>query len=261
MGAAESRVSGFFPSAARLGLYEIYILILFHFAYKILVLVPLKYGASFVYLKAARGEPLEIKDMSRGLGNYLNVILASLLVKLIVLMGLVILIVPGIIFACKLAFVPYLIVDRKMEVIEAVKESWRMTTDHTLTVFLIGVLAFFIGIVGFLCYFDKPEVETETQETESRPGKKLPIPPGVAFVTDVYVSPEARRSKAATSLFEILEKSAINAGCNAIWTNTNVRNHRIHTVLKHLGFSVMKDFIIPGKEKDVYFKKELPKST
>ena len=61
-------------------------------------------------------------------------------------------IIPGIIFACKLAFTPYLVVDRKMEVIEAVKESWRMTDGHAWTVFLIGLLAIPICIAGLICF-------------------------------------------------------------------------------------------------------------
>ena len=43
--------------------------------------------------------------------------MASLLVGVIVSIGFILLIVPGIVFACKLAFTPYLVVDRKMGVI------------------------------------------------------------------------------------------------------------------------------------------------
>ncbi len=70
----------------------------------------------------------------------------------IVVIGFVLVIVPGIIFACKLAFTPYLVVDRKMEVIEAVQESWRMTNGHAGKVFLIGLLAIPIGIAGLICF-------------------------------------------------------------------------------------------------------------
>ena len=98
-----------------------------------------------------RGDKLEIKDMFEAFKNYWNAVLASLLVFVIVVIGLVILIIPGIIFACKLAFTPYLVVDRKMAVIEAVKESWRMTGGHAWKVFLIGLLGIPIGIAGLIC--------------------------------------------------------------------------------------------------------------
>lgn len=122
------------------------------FAYGLLIAGPVAYGTVFAYLKAARGDKLEIKDMFAAFRNYWNAVLANLLVGVIVAIGTVLLIVPGIIFACKLAFVPYLVVDRKMGVIEAVKESWCMTNGHAWQVFLIGLLAIPISIAGLICF-------------------------------------------------------------------------------------------------------------
>ncbi len=121
-------------------------------AYGILLTAPIGYGSSFVYLKAARNDPLDVKDMFEGFQNYWNAVLASLLTTVIVAIGFVLVIVPGIIFACKLAFTPYLVVDRKMQVIEAVQESWRMTNGHAWKVFLIGLLAIPISIAGLICF-------------------------------------------------------------------------------------------------------------
>jgi len=121
------------------------------FFYSILIVNPIDYGISFAYLKAARNDKLEIRDMFEAFRNYWNAVLANLLVGAIVIVGLFLLIIPGIIFACKLAFTPYLVVDRRMTVIEAVKESWRMTNGHAWTVFLIGLLAIPISIVGLIC--------------------------------------------------------------------------------------------------------------
>jgi uncharacterized membrane protein len=120
--------------------------------YGILISGPVDYGVAFANLKAARGDKLEIKDMFEAFKNYWNAVLASLLVFVIIIIGLVLLIVPGIIFACKLVFTPYLVVDRKMEVLEAIKESWRMTGGHAWTVFFIGLLAIPIGIAGLICF-------------------------------------------------------------------------------------------------------------
>jgi uncharacterized membrane protein len=122
------------------------------FIYGILIYGPVQYGWAFAYLKAARGDKLEIKDMFAAFKNYWNAVLASLLVFIIIVIGLILLIVPGIIFACKLAFTPYLVVDRKMQVIEALEESWRMTGGHAWKVFLIGLLAIPICIAGLLFF-------------------------------------------------------------------------------------------------------------
>jgi len=119
--------------------------------YGLLLLNPLEYGLDFAHLKAARGDKLEIKDLFAVFQNYWHAVLANLLVGIIILIGIFLFIVPGIIFACKLAFVPFLVVDRKMETIEAVKKSWEMTRGHAWTVFLMGLLAIPIVLLGFIC--------------------------------------------------------------------------------------------------------------
>lgn len=121
-------------------------------AYSILIVGPVDYGISFVFLKAARDERVEIKDMLAALSNYRSAVLANLLVAAIVIIGLMLLIVPGIIFGCKLAFTPYLVVDRKMGVMEAIRESWRMTNGHAGSVFLIGLLGIPVIFAGLIVF-------------------------------------------------------------------------------------------------------------
>jgi uncharacterized membrane protein len=129
------------------------VLRIFAFAYWLLLFAPIDYGSTFVFLKAVRNEPFEVKDMFLSFENYLNVVLANLLVSVIITLGLFILIVPGIIFACKLAFVKYLVLDRKMDPVEAVKTSWEMTRGHAVEIFLLGLLAIPLIIAGMICLF------------------------------------------------------------------------------------------------------------
>ena len=131
----------------------LFFIFLFSLAYTVLVGWVVEYGVSFAFLKAARGDKLAVVDMFDSFKNYGNVILANLLVIVIIVFGFILFIVPGIVFACKLAFVPYLIVDRKLDAVEAVKKSWRMTTGHAFNIFLIGFLAIFIAIAGLICFF------------------------------------------------------------------------------------------------------------
>lgn len=124
---------------------------LFSLAYGLFVVGPLAYGMANVFLRVVRGEEFNIGDMFDCFkSNYLNVVLANLLVGAIVIAGIIVFIIPGIIFACKLAFVPYLVMDKKLEVIEAVKTSWNMTRGHAMTIFLMGLLAIPIVILGLL---------------------------------------------------------------------------------------------------------------
>jgi len=147
-----SSVSSVFNVGQGMGGAGAIVLGILSLAYSILLTNPIGYGVSFAYLKAARDDTLDVKDMFEVFHNYWNAVLANLLVGVIVIIGFVLLIVPGIIFACKLVFTPYLVVDRKMGVIEAVKESWRMTSGHAWKVFLIGLLSIPIGIAGLICF-------------------------------------------------------------------------------------------------------------
>ena len=98
-----------------------------------------------------RDEKFEIKEVFAGFReNYLNVILAGLLSVAIIIAGFFLLIIPGIIFACKLAFVPYLVMDKNLDPVEAVKASWRMTYGHSWTIFAMGLVSFFIILGGLI---------------------------------------------------------------------------------------------------------------
>lgn len=124
----------------------------FGIVYGIFVAGPIGYGANWVFLRAVRGERIEIRDIFRVFQkNYWNAVVANIVVGVIVGLGFVMLIVPGIIFACRLAFVPYLVVDRDMDVMDALRVSWDMTRGYGWQIFFIGFLAIFIVIGGLLC--------------------------------------------------------------------------------------------------------------
>jgi uncharacterized membrane protein len=124
----------------------------FEFLYNVFVVGPLGYGVMYAYLKAARGEKPEVNDLTKVLENYFNVLLANIITGFIIIVGLFLLIVPGIIFACKLAFVPYLVIDKKMDAAAAIQESWRLTNGYALTVFVMALLAIPIAIAGLLLF-------------------------------------------------------------------------------------------------------------
>ena len=116
------------------------------------VLMPVGFGTSWVFLKAVRREAFRVQDIFFAYQQFWNVLLANLLMGLVIGLGFVLLIVPGIIFACKLAFVPYLVMDRRMDAVEAVRTSWQMTSGHAGTIFLMGVTAVFVVIAGLIVF-------------------------------------------------------------------------------------------------------------
>ena len=80
----------------------------------------------------------------------MNVVLANLVTTVIIVIGFMALIVPGIYFACRLAFVPYLVVERKMDVVPALRESWDLSQGKAGKVFLMGLIAIPIALLGLM---------------------------------------------------------------------------------------------------------------
>jgi hypothetical protein len=122
--------------------------------YALLLRPVFKYGAKMMFVQAARQITPDFEMLIQGFRkNYLNIVLANLLVTALVGIGLVFLFIPGIIIACRLAFTAYLVMDRNLDPIKAAEESWRLTRGHGWKIFLMGFVSFFIYIAGFICFF------------------------------------------------------------------------------------------------------------
>lgn len=119
--------------------------------YYLLIATPISYGIALLYLRAVRGEKIEWKELIYPFSRFLDVILSRILVFAIVGFGFVLLIIPGIIAAVRLGFVTYLVVDKEMNAIDAVKESWRMTAGTAgWNIFMMAIVAIPIAIGGLI---------------------------------------------------------------------------------------------------------------
>ena len=126
---------------------------LFALAYSFLFVPIIKYGENLLFLQAMRGEEADLKVLFEGFKTrYLNIVLANLIVWALVLIGFMMLIIPGIIVLCRLAFVSYLVMDKDMEPMKAVEKSWQMTRGYGWTIFGMGILSFFVFIAGLLVF-------------------------------------------------------------------------------------------------------------
>lgn len=126
---------------------------LFAAAYLFLVVPVFDFGADLIYLRGVRNEKIDFSELINGFKkNYLHIILANLLVFAIVGIGLVFLIIPGIILACRLSFVTFLVMDKGMEPVEAVEKSWTMTSGYGWKIFGLFLLAIPIFIGGLICF-------------------------------------------------------------------------------------------------------------
>lgn len=123
----------------------------FTFFYWLLILGPVNYGLAYGSLQVVRKNRFKIEPAFNVVkNNYPNIILANLLQSIIIGIGIVLLIVPGIIFAVRLAFVPYLVTEKSMEATEAIRTSWQMTSPYAWRIFFMGLLAIPIAIAGLI---------------------------------------------------------------------------------------------------------------
>ncbi len=123
-------------------------------AYSLLVVPVFKFGSDLMFVHAARRKRPDFETLIVGFKeNYLHIVLANLLVTALVMLGIMFLIIPGIIIGCRLAFVTYLVMDKKLDPIVAVEESWKLTRGHGWTIFFMGIVSFFIGLAGFIMCF------------------------------------------------------------------------------------------------------------
>jgi uncharacterized membrane protein len=120
--------------------------------YNLLVLPVFQYGGRMMFLTGTRGKTPDFDHLVSGFrSNYLNIVLANLLVTALVGIGCICLIIPGIIIGCRLAFTSYLVMDKGLDPIKAVEESWRLTRRHGWTIFFMGFISIFLFIFGLIC--------------------------------------------------------------------------------------------------------------
>ena len=136
-------------SLASLGIFAAFFALL-AMLYAFLIAPVFKYGGDIIFVRAVRKIKPDFEYLIKGfMENYLHIVLANLLVFALVILGMFALIIPGIIIACRLAFVSYIIMDKKLDPIEAVELSWKLTRGHGWQIFFMGFVSFFIVIFGF----------------------------------------------------------------------------------------------------------------
>ena len=111
--------------------------------------IPLSAGYYVVALKILRGELVAFEDFFGGFRFWFPIIIASIMVTLIVTIGFILLIIPGIYLAVAYTLVIPVIIDRQPPVWEALEMSRRAITQRWFTVFFLLILLAIINLLGF----------------------------------------------------------------------------------------------------------------
>jgi uncharacterized membrane protein len=106
-----------------------------------------------VSLEITRGVKPEVGDLFRARG-YWPYLLASILFAIGFYVGLILLIVPGIIFACVFGFYGFVIAERGdgVGVLDSLRRSADITRGYRWQLFGLGVVLLLINVVGALLF-------------------------------------------------------------------------------------------------------------
>jgi uncharacterized membrane protein len=106
-------------------------------------------GMTRYALKIARRQPAAVGDLFAS-GPFLSYLGAGFLIGIGTTFGMLLCIVPGVILALGTLFYAQLVVDRGLGAIDAIKTSWSITTGHKGQIFIFGLLAMGVILLGYL---------------------------------------------------------------------------------------------------------------
>lgn len=97
-------------------------------------------GLCWAMLCVARGEHPSVDRLFAPFSNYLRILGASLLTGILVAIGTVMFLVPGVVLALGLSMLPFIQRDRpELSPVAAMRQSWRMMDGHRWELFLLGL--------------------------------------------------------------------------------------------------------------------------
>lgn len=101
-----------------------------------------------VALRISDGQPVEVPRARELLPDYLSFLFTSVLLGLGVSLGLLLLVVPGVLFGLAFGFAPYAVMDHKADPLSAMKESLRLTRGNRPELFAMWLVLLLLNLVG-----------------------------------------------------------------------------------------------------------------
>jgi uncharacterized membrane protein len=126
-------------------------LILFRIVSSFLQVV-MSMGLIRISLRFVDNQEADTKDLFSCFHLFFRYLIASIIFAVFVLLGLVLLIIPGIILALKFQFYDYFIIDKELGIMESIERSGKITEGALWELFLFTLVLFGINILGALCF-------------------------------------------------------------------------------------------------------------
>ena len=124
----------------------------------LLVTVPLSYGLVAYFMRQNDYHQQDLNLLFSGFSRFVDTMVAGLLISLIIAVGLVFLIIPGIIFACAYSMTFFIMAENPtISGIDAMKASWDLMNGHKWEYFCLmfsfigwAILCLLTCGIGFL---------------------------------------------------------------------------------------------------------------
>jgi uncharacterized membrane protein len=116
----------------------------------LLVAGPLTAGCNYTLVRLVRGEDVEIRDVFDGFKEFGRTLGVSLAEILLIVIGTILLIVPGVIVAVGLFPALYLVLDADHGVKDTLRVSWELMRGYKWDLFVLSVVVFLLCLLGVL---------------------------------------------------------------------------------------------------------------
>ncbi|MEX0895787.1 MAG: DUF975 family protein [Patescibacteria group bacterium] len=115
-------------------------------------IVSLLVGMAYIYvlILAAEGKTITLETVFSRSHRIVSYLLGNILLTIVLMVGFILLIVPGIYFSIKYTFVPYLLIHKNIGVFESFSMSAKMTKGRKWQLFLYTLGFVGINIIGLL---------------------------------------------------------------------------------------------------------------
>lgn len=138
-------IDGDLQNSSSIGLMTLFTELLLNVFSVFLSLGAIRYGHRLL-----NGEKPEITVLFSQGRKLISAIVANILYFLMIMIGFLFLIIPGIIVAIRFSFFQQAIVEKRLGAIESLKYSWNLTRGNSLSLFGLIILSFFIILAGGL---------------------------------------------------------------------------------------------------------------
>lgn len=124
----------------------------------VMFVISILYGIAYLLiiigvLRAAQGQKITLGGLWRELVDrwlWIKMVATFILLGLAIVIGFILLIIPGVILLWRLFLVPYILVDQKTTIEESFRQSWRTTRGHAWAIYSVILVSLLLSLTNIL---------------------------------------------------------------------------------------------------------------